>query len=647
MACRADSGRMAATDAAEVTFVRRWVVAAFAVVLAAASMGTGSAAPRSETCLGAVATITGTDGPDDLTGTSGDDVVWLGDGDDVFRGGSGNDRICGGAGNDEIYGEEGLDRIDGGGGADRLFGGPDADWLAGGGANDRLEGEAGDDTLLGGDGRDQLLGQAGDDTLDGGPKNDRLKGGGGADILLGGSGNDVLRGQAGDDTLNGGGGTDTDLGGGGRDACHQGDETRRGCDYQGGCLPRYGQPYDVATVGGAYEMRSAVGDFTGDGLDDVIVSWTRFGFMESFEWDLLVNDGRGGLTVRTDQVIQGGVPETFFMGQNGRDVVADLNGDGVDDYFFPDWGMDASPHPGAQNVLLLSTGDGKLRNATDELPQLLDNPHDTAVGDADGDGDLDIFVVSMWGRPEVAPYLLVNNGRGRFTIGGDLPADIELRQNWFVAGAFADVDQNGTADLLLGTGGEFMGNPLSVIGSMVLLNDGDARFTPLPDALPPGPFTDDRPVGGLGYHLLPADLDLDGYPDLIVNSTRQDYSGRMLQVLINNGDGTFRDETNARMTQSRNSNATYSTVRLIDLNRDGAVDILAESIWDWIEKEPFVYLNDGRGRFEGVDHDFNMYHEVFNIIDIDGDGGRDILEGGWADGPEPVDFGVIPDRGCG
>ena len=73
------------------------------------------------TCHGQVATISGTDGDDELTGTSGDDVIQGLGGNDTITGGPGNDLVCGGAGNDFANGGGGSDVVEGGPGDDNLM----------------------------------------------------------------------------------------------------------------------------------------------------------------------------------------------------------------------------------------------------------------------------------------------------------------------------------------------------------------------------------------------------------------------------------------------------------------------------------------------------------------------------------------------
>jgi Ca2+-binding RTX toxin-like protein len=115
-------------------------------------------------CAGRVATIVGTDGPDNLVGTDGPDVIAAFSGDDDIIGLGGNDVVCGSGGRDAVRGGSGDDAIKAGGG------------------HDRLKGEGGDDRLQGKGGPDSLKGGRGNDVLKGGRGPDRCRGGGGVDI---------------------------------------------------------------------------------------------------------------------------------------------------------------------------------------------------------------------------------------------------------------------------------------------------------------------------------------------------------------------------------------------------------------------------------------------------------------------------------
>ena len=123
-------------------------------------------------CQGALPTVVGTHGSDNLVGTAGADVILALGGDDQLSGLGGDDLLCGGAGDDRTLAGDGFDTASGGSGDDELLGEALKDILKGGGGADELSGSSGPDDLFGGDG---------DDTLDGGTGPDDCNGGSGTD----------------------------------------------------------------------------------------------------------------------------------------------------------------------------------------------------------------------------------------------------------------------------------------------------------------------------------------------------------------------------------------------------------------------------------------------------------------------------------
>ena len=109
------------------------------------------------TCLGQLATIIGTEGPDDIRGTPGADVIHGLGGDDVIHGLDGNDIICGGPGRDRILGGFGWDRISAGTGPDVVWGGAGRDLIRGGGGADAINGGGNVDLVNAGHGVDLCL----------------------------------------------------------------------------------------------------------------------------------------------------------------------------------------------------------------------------------------------------------------------------------------------------------------------------------------------------------------------------------------------------------------------------------------------------------------------------------------------------------
>ena len=80
-------------------------------------------------------------------------------------------------------------------------------------------------------------------------------------------------------------------------------------------------------------------------------------------------------------------------------------------------GNDAPPNLGFQNALALSSPSGKLVEATQNLPQQEDMSHSACAADIDNDEDVDLYVANYWGQNDINPYLLINNGGGKFSIG--------------------------------------------------------------------------------------------------------------------------------------------------------------------------------------------------------------------------------------
>jgi hypothetical protein len=398
------------------------------------------------------------------------------------------------------------------------------------------------------------------------------------------------------------------------------------------CLPRFIVPDELVLELDRPAGLDMVhtGDFDGDGWTDLVVARLEFGTSKTFEIDILLNDGNGHLEDGTLSFFSSSVPRV----QHAREfVVADFNGDGRDDIFIANEGQDAPPFPGYQNTLVLSTPGGRMVDATSKLPQRYDETHSATAADIDADGDLDLYIGNLGGGG-VLPDILLNDGTGGFQVAIGLlpPAQRDLSENWYSSSEFADVNNDGFPDLVLG-----QGNPNR--DSHVLLNDGTGRFAQVNTPLPPTIFAPTPQI----LDIKASDINGDGYVDLMLLDTRSSYAGRYIQILINNGDATFRDETALRLPQLVNWDVPARFINVLDLDYDGDVDIVGE-LWAG-EGHPF-YVNEGWGYFRLWDAGFEIHSHVFALLDITGDGRRDIVRGWSSDEWEPERYHLLRDAGC-
>ena len=283
-------------------------------------------------------------------------------------------------------------------------------------------------------------------------------------------------------------------------------------------------------------------------------------------------------------------------------TIGDFNRDGKSDFFVAESGFDGLPFAGALNVLVESTANGSYADLSSTLPAITAYTFSATTADVNGDGIPDIYVGPLdTANPQAKPYLLMGKANGAFDrVSSTLPlwlADPIKWQKSFTSALLVDVDNDGYPDLVLGRwrGGAYTSD------SLILLNDGHGDFSQrAPIVLPPGAFGSDAETRKIAT----IDANGDGYPDLLLVSTGKDFVGGQIQLLINRGNGTFVDETLARLGPRATVLAGYGWdgVSILDINGDGKLDILMQTGgYSCCGAPPdFAWINDGHGTFAPV-----------------------------------------------
>jgi hypothetical protein len=243
----------------------------------------------------------------------------------------------------------------------------------------------------------------------------------------------------------------------------------------------------------------------------------------------------------------------------------------------------------------MNDGDGAFTDSGQELS----TSAAVALGDLDGDGDVDAFMGRIGSPHQV--WLNSNNDGVFINSGQNLrPHDVS---NLSRGAALGDVDGDGDLDAV--TINNWYGNGAP---NIVWLNDGT------------GTFTDSGQRLGLmeTESIAMGDLDGDGDLDIFFGNARNtDLTPSVSHdtVWLNDGNGTFTDS--GQTLGDRMSMA----VELGDLDGDGDLDAWVGSAYSWVElNENTVWFNDGNGSFTDSGQELGLLdsHEVV-LVDIDGD----------------------------
>jgi len=313
----------------------------------------------------------------------------------------------------------------------------------------------------------------------------------------------------------------------------------------------------------------ATGNVNGDGkLDLVVPNWIYSGAVS-----ILLGDGTGNFT-SASYPVGGHYPSVVAVG--------DFNGDGKLDLV-----VACSFIAPSSVFILLGDGNGGFTQVSSSV--VGDTPESTAVGDFNGDGNLDLAVANRFSG---SLSILLGDGTGNFSSAsspatGASPSSV----------AAGDFNGDGKLDLAVTNSGD---NTVSI-----LLGDSTGNFS-----LASSPAT-----GGLPSSVAVGDFNRDGKLDL---ATANVLSGTV-SVLLGDGAGNF--------TLAWSPSAGFEPVSLAlgDFNGDGELDLAVADADQYYGNTVSILWGDGTGNFT-MGSPFAVGRRPLAIVvgDFNGDGHLDL-----------------------
>lgn len=385
---------------------------------------------------------------------------------------------------------------------------------------------------------------------------------------------------------------------------------------------RYGLVDDSDTLHGYQPYDMAVGDFNGDGSPDAVTA--NYG---DNSLSLLLGDGHGGFNVPTVY--------TLPAGDGARAVaVADVDGDGKSDVvtagddaaalyvYLGDGagGLAATPvtssinsatiegiaigdidGDGTPDAVIAGTtggvqvcqGDGAgAFDCTAYSALAVSSAIRVALSDLDGDGDLDLVVTSFHSNgTDYESYVYRGDGKGGFVASATLTTGSGTVHDepWGIA--VGDIDEDGKADIVLGTEGRytyaFLGNGNGVFGGATSIRTG---------------YTDDAQP----YFVTLADVNDDGHLDMVAANDYESTIG----IALGNGDGTFDSPFVL-------ASGYPFPLAVSDLDGDGEPDILSANYGDGsslISSTVSVYFHNHAPAVQALDLKTNQDTAVSGVV---------------------------------
>ncbi len=390
-----------------------------------------------------------------------------------------------------------------------------------------------------------------------------------------------------------------------------------------------GQGIDVllGTGGGGVALKESYFNNFAGGIRAVIADFNKDGKADVFTGNaVLYGNGDGTLN---------GNLATYFSTQGVPAVVGDFNQDGKQDIAVI----------GSDNTVDILNGDGTGRFTPGFASPVITVPAGGSfstlnAGDVNGDGKTDLLVSATLSSGGWAVYLLTGNGDGTF----NAPvAAARSSQFGLISVGLADLNNDHKLDLIVSDSSGAIN---------IFLGNGDGTFTASNAffggvttgvTLVTGDFNSDGKIDlvvglGTGLDFLPGKGDGTfgtavlatssvGNPAVVGDFNGDgilDISGPSQNVVLGNGDGTFRFGSTLTTTVGP-MNYTVG----IDLNGDGKLDLVGSSVPQAGSDQVLQYaLGNGDGSFTPVilQHSYTGFPFSGPIVgDFNGDGRPDIV----------------------
>ena len=237
----------------------------------------------------------------------------------------------------------------------------------------------------------------------------------------------------------------------------------------------------------------------------------------------------------------------------------DVNGDGLEDIYI----CGAKGQPGA---LMIQNKNGTFESVQKSLfeQDKISEETDCAMFDADGDGDLDLYVACGGNEfPEsssaLSSRLYLNDGKGNFVKSPQILPAGKYESTSCVRPA--DYDKDGKIELFVGVRLKPFAYGVPVNG-YILKSDGKGKFNDITAQVAPGLLNI-----GMIRDMVWADVDGDGDLDMIIAG-----DWMSLKVFINDK-GKFKEEKDAFGTEK--TEGWWNCLAIGDFNGDGAIDFIA------------------------------------------------------------------------